>query len=112
MTPGPGGSSPAASEDYSAVAKGWSIKEDLLGKEVYNDNNESIGTIEDLLVTREKAISYAIVGVGGFLGIGRHDVAVPVSSMTMTDARVTLPGATEESLKEMPAFEYEKPYAS
>ncbi|WP_075353223.1 PRC-barrel domain-containing protein [Desulfovibrio sp. DV] len=90
--------------ELGVITKGWSLKNDILGKDVFNDANENIGTVEDLLVTRDKAISYAIIGVGGFLGMGRHDVAIPVYNLRMNKTRVTLPGGTAEGLKALPAF--------
>ncbi|OLN30406.1 hypothetical protein DVDV_0606 [Desulfovibrio sp. DV] len=92
-------------DDLSTVMKGWSVKDDILGKDIYNDNNDNIGTIEDLYVTRDKAISYAILGVGGFLGMGRHDVAIPVYQLRMTDDQIILPGATKDSLMAMKAID-------
>lgn len=92
-------------EDLVNVTKGWSVKDEILGQDVYNDNNDNIGTIEDLYVTRDKAISYAIIGVGGFLGMGRHDVAIPVYQLRMTDEQIMLPGATQDSLKAMRAID-------
>src|SRR5262245_45817817 len=66
-----------AVEETKAVALGWSAKKQLMDKDVYNDNDEKIGTIEDIIIAPDKTVSYAIVGVGGFLGLGRHDVASP-----------------------------------
>ncbi|QLA15737.1 PRC-barrel domain-containing protein [Desulfolutivibrio sulfoxidireducens] len=94
------------SEEILVVAKGWSIKKDILGKDVYNEANEKVGTIGDIIVTPVKAMSYAIVGTGGFLGIAEHDVVIPVSQLTIKDKRVLLPGATKEAVKAMPAFKY------
>jgi hypothetical protein len=94
-------------EELGMVVKGWSIKKDVLGKAVLNDSNDKIGTIEDLLVSRGQAISYAIIGVGGFLGMGQHDVAIPVHQLRMDNTQISLPGATAESLKALRAFERE-----
>ena len=52
-----------------AVVNGWSIKKQIMGKDVYNDKGEKIGKVDDLIVSPDKAISYAIIGAGGFLGI-------------------------------------------
>lgn len=95
----------ATKEEFGLVVKGWSIKDDIIGKDVFNDNNDNIGTIDDLLVTRDRAISYAIIGAGGFLGIGRHDVAIPVFQLRLNKENIVLAGATKESLKSLPAFE-------
>ncbi len=101
----PGSSVRLTRDEVRALSKEWSLKDDILGKDVYNESNEDIGTIEDLLVTRDKAISYAIIGVGGFLGMGRHDVAVPVNQLQVSDGHIVLPRVTKETLKAMPAFE-------
>jgi sporulation protein YlmC with PRC-barrel domain len=54
------------------VASGWSAKKQILGKDVYNEAGDKIGEIEDLIVTPSRSLSYAIVGVGGFLGVGER----------------------------------------
>jgi len=90
------------------VAKGWSAKKQILGKDVYNDTGEKIGEISDLIVAPNKSVSYAIVGVGGFLGVGEHDVAVPVSKFKQQTGKIVLKGATKDALKASPKFEYAK----
>ena len=88
------------------VAKGWSAKKQILGKDVYNDTGDKIGEISDLIVAPNKSVSYAIVGVGGFLGIAEHDVAVPVSKFKQTQGKIVLKGATKDALKAAPKVEY------
>jgi len=95
-------------EEIKAVMEGWSAKKAILGKAVYNDKNEKIGTIDDLIITPDRSVSYAIIGAGGFLGIGKHDVAIPMSQLKLEKDKFTLPGATKEALKAMPKFEYAK----
>ena len=90
------------------VATGWSAKKQILGKDVYNDAGDKIGDINDLIVTPSRSLSYAIVGVGGFLGIGEHNVAVPVSKFKQQMGKITLPGATKDALKAAPEFKYPK----
>lgn len=92
--------------ELADVIKGWSVQRQLLGQSVYNDKDERIGTIEDIIITPERSASYAIVGTGGFLGIGTHDVAVPSGQFQMKNDRVMLPGATKELIRAMPPFEY------
>jgi PRC-barrel domain len=72
------------------------------------EEKQKIGTIDDLIVTPDKSVSYAIIGVGGFLGMGRHDVAIPVNHFKVDKDRITLTGATKDALKAMPKFEYTK----
>jgi sporulation protein YlmC with PRC-barrel domain len=95
-------------EEMKVVALGWSAKKKILGKAVYNDKNEKIGVVDDLIVTPDKSVSYAIVGAGGFLGMGKHDVAVPVGQFKEDKGRIVLAGATKDALKAMPKFEYAK----
>jgi sporulation protein YlmC with PRC-barrel domain len=90
------------------VAMGWSAKKQILGKGVYNNIGEKVGDINDLIVTPDKAVSYAIVGVGGFLGVGEHEIAVPVGQLKQLEGKIVLPGATKDALKEAPKFEYAK----
>jgi sporulation protein YlmC with PRC-barrel domain len=97
-----------STSELREVAKGWSVKKQVLGKDVYNDAGEKIGEIEDIIVTPNKSVSYAIVGVGGFLGIGSHDVAVPVGKFKQITGRIVLAGATKDALKAIPKFEYAK----
>jgi sporulation protein YlmC with PRC-barrel domain len=92
-------------EEIKAVMEGWSAKKAILGKAVYNDKNEKIGTIDDLIITPDRSVSYAIIGAGGFLGIGKHDVAIPMSQLKLEKDRFILPGATKEALKALPKFE-------
>ena len=88
------------------VALGWSVKHTILGQHVYNDKNERVGTVDDLIVTPDKALSYAIVNAGGFLGLAKHDVAIPVSQFKLVDKKLVLAGATKEALKASPEFQY------
>ena len=90
------------------VAMGWSAKKQILGENVYNDVGDKVGEINDLIVTPNKALSYAIVGVGGFLGVGEHEIAVPVGRLKQEKGKIVLPGATKEVLKAAPKFEYAK----
>ena len=90
------------------VAVGWSAKKKIMGKAVYNDNNQKIGVIDDLIVTPDRSLSYAIIGVGGFLGVGKHDVAIPVNQFKGEGDKIVLPGATKDALKALPKFEYAK----
>ena len=97
-----------AVEELKAVAVGWSAKRQILGKPVYNEKNERVGAIADIIVTPERAVSYLIVGAGGFVGLGRHDVAIPVNQLQQQDGKFVLPGATREAIKALPRFEYAK----
>ena len=83
---------------------------DYIGKSIYNSANESIGDVNDLLFEENGGLVAAVVGVGGFLGIGEKDVALPISKLTLTrDAQnnneVRLSTTeTAEALKSAPEF--------
>jgi sporulation protein YlmC with PRC-barrel domain len=101
------GSTQLATAELRDVANGWSAKRQVLGKTVYNDSGDGIGKVDDIIVAPDKAVSYAIIGAGGFLGMGRHDVAIPVSQLKQqSDGKFVLAGATKDALKAMPPFEY------
>ena len=88
------------------VVLGWSAKRQILGQSVYNDKDERVGSIDDIIIAGDKAVSYAIVNAGGFLAITKHDVAIPVSQLKLVNDKFILPGATKEALKASPVFEY------
>jgi sporulation protein YlmC with PRC-barrel domain len=90
------------------VTLGWSAKRQILGQAVYNDNNERVGSIDDIIVRGDKSVTYAIVNAGGFLAVAKHDVAVPVSQFKLVDNKLVLAGATKDALKASPPFEYAK----
>ena len=95
-------------EEVKIVASGWSAKKQILGKTVFNENNEKVGRIDDLIVAPTGELSFVIVGAGGFVGVGRHDVAIPVQQMQLQDGKFVLPGATKAAVKALPKFEYAK----
>jgi len=95
-----------ATAELREVTDGWSAQKQILGYPVYNEKDERVGTINDIIVSPAKAVSYAIVGTGGFLGVARHDVAIPVNQFTQKDGRFVLAGASKDAIKAMPPFEY------
>ena len=68
--------------------------------------NVTVGTIDDLIVTPNEKVPYAVLSVGGFLGMGTKYVVVSFSSLEVNNKRMMLRGATKESLKSLPEFHY------
>src|SRR5271166_2772768 len=101
-----------AAAEMREVTLGWSAKRQILGKAVFNDKSERIGTVDDIIIAPDKAVSYAIIGAGGFLGVDRHDVAIPVSQIKLQDGKLVLPGASKQALEAQPNFEYAPPQTS
>ena len=70
--------------DTSSLKGNWRTSK-MVGLSVYNDNNESLGSINDLLADKNGDIKAVVLGVGGFLGVGEHLVAVPFDKVKFTD---------------------------
>ena len=102
------GSTSIGVANLTMVADGWSIKKKVLNKIVYNEENKRVGKIDDIIVAPDGTASFFVVGAGGFLGVARHDVAIPVGQITEQDGKFVLPGATKAAIKSMPKFEYAK----
>ena len=68
----------------------------VIGSSVVNDANETIGKIDDILVSSDGKQPYAVLSIGGFLGMGTHLVVVPYDTLKFADNKVTLPGGTKE----------------
>jgi sporulation protein YlmC with PRC-barrel domain len=92
--------------DLDQPAPGWSVKKSLLGKTVHNEAGERLGKVEDLIIDPAKSVSYLIVSAGGFIGVGKHDVAIEATKIREQQGRLVLPGATKDLVKAMPAFSY------
>jgi sporulation protein YlmC with PRC-barrel domain len=93
----------------------------LIGLDVYNNSDENIGDINDVILGKDGKIELIVVGVGGWLGIGQHDVALPWEQVRFSDqprkgdstkaeqgekpdhAMVNM---SKDQLKNMPAFKY------
>ena len=65
----------------------------MVGLSVYNDKNESLGSINDLLTDKSGDIKAVVIGVGGFLGVGEHLVAVPLDKVKFVKRAVVYTGA-------------------
>src|SRR4029077_20103062 len=66
----------------------------VIGSSVANNDNETIGKIDDLLVSSDGKDPYAVLSIGGFLGMGSRLVAVPYDSLKFIDKKFVLPGGT------------------
>ncbi|MEO6781028.1 MAG: PRC-barrel domain-containing protein [Bradyrhizobium sp.] len=87
---------PAATSDSSTFQGDWRTSK-VVGLNVYNDNNESIGSINDLLTDKSGNIKAAVISVGGFLGVGSHLVAVPFDKIKFVNESVASTGTASTS---------------
>ena len=84
---------PAAASDTSSFKGNWRSSK-LVGLNVYNDSNESLGSINDLLTDKSGNIKAVVIGVGGFLGVGEHLVAVAFDKVKFVDEPIAYTGAS------------------
>jgi hypothetical protein len=98
----------ASRDDVVQVASGYRASK-VIGSTVYNESRDAIRTIDDLIASPKDNVTYAILSVGGFLGLGTHLIAVSFTSPQVADEQMRLPGATRDSLKALPEFRYASP---
>ncbi|MBN8873687.1 MAG: PRC-barrel domain-containing protein [Rhodospirillales bacterium] len=85
----------------------------IVGSSVYNDKDEKVGSVDDLVIGSDKSL-HAVISVGGVLGMGAKMVEVPFDKLQFgntkgsSDNRIVMPGATKESLNNMPDYHYVK----
>ena len=84
----------------------------LIGTKVISTNNQSIGEIEDVLIDNSGMIKGVVIGVGGFLGMGEKNVAIPFTALNLSRkvgsndvGRITV-DYTKEQLTQAPTFKY------
>jgi sporulation protein YlmC with PRC-barrel domain len=95
--------------DVSVVGKGLRVSQ-LTGQNVVNEKNESVGKLDDIVIGEDRSI-YAILQVGGFLGLNSRLVAVPYESLKIQEEngkvqKIALPGASRDELKRLAEFRY------
>jgi hypothetical protein len=91
--------------DVQKLAAGYRSSK-IVGSPVVNDANEKIGDVDDLLVEPSDKVLFAVLSVGGFLGMGERLVVVPFGSLQIAGNKVMLPGGTKDALTALPEFKY------
>lgn len=90
------------------------LAKDLIGQTVYAPDKAKIGSISDLILSKDaKAVEGFVIGVGGFLGIGEKSVALKMDRLQMIpsaegDGLMLTMGANKEELKNTPTFKSKK----
>jgi sporulation protein YlmC with PRC-barrel domain len=79
----------------------------IIGSSVYNDQNQEVGTISELFLSKQDQVAMAVISVGSFLGIGGKLVSVPFNKLQIgDDAKVVMPGGSKDELNGMPSVVY------
>jgi hypothetical protein len=102
-SPSPAPSPPAATADKPAdqklMLKGSWRASKLMGLDVYNEANEKLGDINELIVDKDGKVNAVVIGIGGFLGVGEHDIAVTMDKLKFVETPVrttsSAPATTE-----------------
>ena len=99
-TPAPAASTTSTMSDQKMMLKGNWRASKIMGLDVYNEANEKLGDINELIVDKDGKITAVVIGVGGFLGMGEHDIAVTIDKLKFVEEPVrtssTTPAATTE----------------
>ncbi|MBB5055115.1 sporulation protein YlmC with PRC-barrel domain [Afipia massiliensis] len=91
---------PSAAAAPIAAAGKWRASK-VIGVNVYNQANEKVGDISELIIDSSGRVEGAVVSVGGFLGMGEHLVAVPMNQLKFSnEAGKTTTGTTSSNTKE------------
>jgi hypothetical protein len=100
-----------AARPLSSVPQGGTPVNNYYKQTVYDPSDNKIGEVSDLLVEKDGKVAVAIVSVGGFLGAGEKDVAVPFDSLKLTQKNqkwYLVMNADKDSLKNAPGFRHDK----
>ena len=96
---------------YVNTTSGDMMSSKLVGMDVYNNQNDKVGEIQDLVINDGKSIAGVVVSVGGFLGMGEHYVLLDPASIAVSDKNGTMKAmvdANKDSLKAAPTYNYKK----
>lgn len=93
--------------DIQSVASGYRSSK-IIGAAVTNEKGEAVGKIDDIIISKDQRALFAIISVGGYLGIGDKLIAVRYEELrpTSDNKGMILPGATKDGLKALPEFIY------
>ncbi len=78
----------------------------VIGAAVYNDHNQKIGTVDELLMGPNHDVTQAVLSVGGFLGMDSKLVAVNIDKLQVKPNRIVMAGATKDGLTKMPTYKF------
>jgi putative membrane protein len=107
--PAAASATPPDQQQAMAATSGQAVEaSDVIGTEVVNDKGDEVGEIKDLVIDANQ-VQYAVVGVGGFLGIGEKEVAIPLDRLKLgMDQSYLMSADTEAQLKDMPEYQKER----
>ena len=83
----PAATAPAANSEKMMLKNNWRASK-LMGLDVYNEANEKLGDVNELILDKNGKVNAVVIGVGGFLGMGEHDIAVTMDKLKFIEEPV------------------------
>ncbi len=96
---------PAMNIDLRTLSSGFRATQ-VVGRTVVNEINDTVGTIDDLIFIPSDSQPYAVLSVGGFLGMGSRHVVMPYNSLEEHGKQLLLRNVTQRTLQDLPEFKY------
>ena len=93
--------------DPTTVEVGYRVSK-VIGSNVVDIAGIKLGTVDDLIITTADQVPYAVLSVGGFLGIGEKHVLVSAKDLDVINEKIVLSGGTKASLTALPSYVYTK----
>jgi sporulation protein YlmC with PRC-barrel domain len=101
------GTSSTANSDYMTADRDIRASK-VIGASVYNDHDQKIGTVDELLMDPNHDVKQVVLSVGGFLGVDSKLVAVNIDKLQVKPNRIVMAGATKDGLTKMPTYSFAK----
>jgi sporulation protein YlmC with PRC-barrel domain len=95
----PAAASTTASGTKLMLKDSWRASK-LMGLDVYNENNEKLGDVNEIILDKSGKVTAVVIGVGGFLGMGEHDIAVSMDKLKFVEEPVRTSTTTTTTTKE------------
>ena len=108
-SPGMSGGATTGAASTAAPAEGFTVK-NYYNQSVYDRGDNKIGTVDDVLISKDGNVKALIIGVGGFLGVGQKDVSVPFQKVELTkknNSWYLYMDADKEQLKQAQGLKYD-----
>lgn len=93
--------------DPATVAVGYRVSK-VVGSDVVDIAGIKLGTVDDLIITSADQVPFAVLSVGGFLGMGEKHVLVLAKDLDVVNDKIVLAGGTKASLTALPSYTYTK----
>lgn len=105
MTTGPGVGTATATDTVPPAWYASMQSDEIIGQNLYGPNGEEIGEIENVVINQQGKQASALIGVGGFLGIGEREVAIPLDEISRGDNNRLTTSMTKDAIGNLPEYQ-------